>query len=155
MPECKNLEEDQIEIFIGDQSDKEFLRDVKEKIGDIDIILDDGGHTMEQQIGTYEHLYSSVNKTGVYMVEDIHTSYVSKFGGGYKNDKSFIEYAKNFIDHIHAFHSNQAELTPSILTKNATGLHFYTGALVIENHPNPTRPPVSKTGKKSFTLVDA
>jgi len=32
-PRCKEFEEENIEIFIGSQSDRKFLREVREKIG--------------------------------------------------------------------------------------------------------------------------
>ena len=50
-PRCKSLEEDRIKIFIGSQTDKVFLNDLKLRIK-LDILIDDGGHTMNQQITT-------------------------------------------------------------------------------------------------------
>jgi cephalosporin hydroxylase len=49
-PQCKEFEEENIKIFIGSQSDRNFLREVKAQIPPIDILIDDGGHTMVQQI---------------------------------------------------------------------------------------------------------
>jgi cephalosporin hydroxylase len=53
-PRCKELEEENIKIFTGSQSDRNFLREVKEQIPKVDILIDDGGHTMRQQIVTFE-----------------------------------------------------------------------------------------------------
>ena len=50
------------------------------KIGKIDILLDDGGHTDLQQTQT---LISSINKikeNGIIAIEDVHTSYLTEFG---------------------------------------------------------------------------
>lgn len=47
-PRCKKLEEENIKIFIGSQSDRKFLRELKELIPKIDILIDDGGHSMKQ-----------------------------------------------------------------------------------------------------------
>ncbi len=105
-PQCKKLEEDQIKIFIGDQANRDFLRELRDEIGTIDILIDDGGHTMVQQINTFNELYSAVSETGIYLVEDLHTSYWEDFGGGYERPGSFIEYAKGFIDSINAWHSH-------------------------------------------------
>lgn len=146
-PKCKELEEDQINIFIGDQADRGFLQGIRDKIGPIDILIDDGGHTMIQQITTFEELYPAVSPNGIYLVEDLHTSYWEEYGGGYKKKESFIEYAKEFIDSINAWHSHDPELTPSNLTKTATGIHFYDSVIVIEKYPNPTKPKVSMTGQ--------
>jgi hypothetical protein len=147
-PKCKNLEEDQIKIFIGDQANRDFLKELSGEIGTIDILIDDGGHTMVQQINTFNELYSAVSETGVYLVEDLHTSYWEDYGGGYEKPGSFIEYAKGFIDSINAWHSRDSELTPGNLTKSATGIHFYDSVLVIEKYPNNTKPKVGITGKE-------
>lgn len=149
-PRCKQLEEERVKVFIGSQTDREFLNYVKNKIGIVDIIIDDGGHTMEQQICSFEELYPAVQERGIYLVEDLHTSYWSEYGGGYKKEGSFIEYAKNFIDQINAWYSQDHELTPSHLTKTCTGLHFYDSVLVLEKYPNHYKPKTSMTGKFSF-----
>jgi cephalosporin hydroxylase len=102
-PKCKEFEEENIKIFIGSQSDRNFLREVQKQIPAIDILIDDGGHEMEQQIVTFEELFDHVAENGVYLCEDLHTSYLPDFGGGYKKKESFIEYSKNFIDAIMPF----------------------------------------------------
>ncbi len=83
-PECLKFEEDRINIFIGDQSSRSFLRNLKLKLPDIDIVIDDGGHSMKQQIITLEEMFGIVNKDGLYLIEDLHTSYWEAFGGGLK-----------------------------------------------------------------------
>ena len=62
---------------------------------------------MLQQIVSFEELFDHVKPDGTYLCEDIHTSYWMNYGGGYKRRGSFIEYSKNFIDYIHAYHSRQ------------------------------------------------
>jgi hypothetical protein len=61
-------------IFIGSQSDRKFLRKVKTQIPPIDILIDDGGHTMKQQITAYEELFPLIKDNGTYLCEDLHTS---------------------------------------------------------------------------------
>ena len=132
-PYCKQLEEEQIKIFIGNQADKGFLKSLSKSIPRIDILIDDGGHTMEQQINTFEVLFPYIHKDGIYLCEDLHTSYWKKFGGGYKKKGTFIEYSKNFIDYIHAWHSREKnKLTVKEFTKSVYALHYYDSVLVIE-----------------------
>ena len=96
-PNAKKWEENGFEIYIGNQSDVGFWTDFKSKVGGIDLILDDGGHTYEQQIVTTECLLDSLNDGGLLVVEDTHTSYMDGFG---PKKYSFIEYVKNKIDSI-------------------------------------------------------
>ena len=82
-----------VDIMIGDQADPEFLRSIINTIGHVDIVLDDGGHTANQQISTFEALYPIVKNPGIYLVEDTHTAF---WGGEYDDryDKlSFLDYA--------------------------------------------------------------
>ena len=96
-PEAKKWEEEGFEIFIGDQSSAEFWKNTLNTVGKLDIVLDDGGHTYEQQIMTTESVIPFINDGGVIIIEDCHTSYMKKFG--FKK-LSFINYAKYLIDNI-------------------------------------------------------
>jgi cephalosporin hydroxylase len=131
-PRCKEFEEDNIKIFIGSQSDRNFLREVKKSIPMVDIIIDDGGHTMRQQRTSFEELFDHVKDDGVYLIEDLHTSYWALFGGGHKRKNTFIEYSKNFIDYLNAFNSEQKSLKVNTFTKSVDSLHYYDSILVIE-----------------------
>jgi len=148
-PDCKKLEEKNIEIFIGSQSDRRFLRDLKSRIPKIDILIDDGGHTMTQQIVSFEELYDHVKDDGVYLCEDIHTSYWLKFGGGYRRRGTFIEYTKNFIDKLHAYHSEQKSLPVSDFTRTTDSIHYYDSIVVLEKRRR-VEPYQEKTGAPSF-----
>ena len=148
-PNCKEVEEENIEIFIGSQSDRNFLRKVKSKIPPIDILIDDGGHTMLQQIVSFEELFDYVKPEGVYLCEDIHTSYWMDWGGGYKRKGTFIEYSKNFIDRINAYNSRQKSFQPDDFTRSVNSLHYYDSILVIEKRPTP-KPFSSETGTSTI-----
>jgi len=131
-PHCKHLEEDGIRIFIGGQEDRQFLRSLRDKIPRIDILIDDGGHTMNQQKTTFEELFPSIDKDGVYLCEDLHTSYWPQFGGGCGKRGTFIEYSKQFIDSLNAWHSESGKLEVTDFTRTAHSLHYYDSMLVIE-----------------------
>lgn len=148
-PRCKELEEENISIHIGSQSDRTFLRKLKKELPPIDILIDDGGHTMQQQIVTFEELYDAVRPDGVYLCEDLHTSYWLQYGGGDRRPGTFIEYSKRFIDKLNAWHSEEASLKVDSFTRSAGSLHFYDSILVIEKKV--VAPPEHrKTGTPSF-----
>jgi hypothetical protein len=135
-PDCRQLEEDQIKILIGDQSDRQFLESLKAQLPRIDVLIDDGSHTMKGQINTFEVLFPHISPTGVYICEDLHTSYWMDYGGGVRKSGTFIEYTKNFVDQIHAWHSeDQKRLPVSDFTRSAYALHYYDSMLVIEKRP--------------------
>jgi hypothetical protein len=148
-PRCKSFEEEGVSIFIGSQSDRNFLRDIIKIIPKIDIVIDDGGHSMKQQIVSFEELFPHVKQDGVYLCEDCHTSYWWEWGGGYKRKGTFIEYTKNLIDYINAYHSKTSRLKVNDFTLNVKSLHYYDSIVVVEKS-RMSEPVVSKTGNISF-----
>lgn len=148
-PECARFERPGVKILIGDQEDRDFLRSVRQSCPRIDILIDDGGHTMKQQIATFEELFPHLSENGVYLVEDLHTSYWPKWGGGYRRKGSFIEYSKSLIDRINAWHSKDSALRVTDFTRTAGSLHFYDSVLVIEKR-RVDPPRHERRGQQSF-----
>ena len=68
----------------GDQGNPNFWDKFLETHGskEIDIVLDDGGHTMQQQKLTFYKLINAISINGLFMCEDLCTSYWPNFGGG-------------------------------------------------------------------------
>lgn len=97
-PECKKFETDGIEIFIGDQADPFFWKNFYEKVGNVDVILDDGGHKNKDQIITTINSVHNINNGGLLVFEDTCTSYWQKFGN--PHTYSFINFSKKLIDDI-------------------------------------------------------
>ncbi len=134
-PECKDFEEDQIAIRIGDQNDPNFLKSIVQEFGVPNIVLDDGSHIMEHIKTSFDTLYGEVAYDGVYLVEDLHTAYWSEWGGGYKKDNTFIEYCKSLIDELNADHSRGA-LTATEFTRTTISMHIYDSVVVFERGRN-------------------
>jgi hypothetical protein len=129
--ECKKFEEDQVEVFIGQQQDHQFLQGVLDKVGVPDIVLDDGSHKMSHLTATFQFLYPRMLKNGVYMVEDLHTAYWDEYEGGLRKPSTFIELCKNLIDELNADHSRGA-LAPTEFTRTTGGIHFSDRMAVFE-----------------------
>ena len=72
--ECKQ-DGDNFSILIGNQENRDDLLSVVNTIdGELDLIIDDGGHTMEQQQVSFGYLFQFVKPGGYYILEDLHTS---------------------------------------------------------------------------------
>ena len=106
-PYCKRSETNGHKIFIGDQSDKSLLFDVIKEHPCFDIIIDDGGHTSDQQIKSFTTLFPYLNYGGVYIVEDLHCS---QYWVGYQNSDlgiNFLDYAKGLADKLSLYHMRE------------------------------------------------
>ena len=131
-PDCKNLETKNIDIQIGSQNDKKFLKEYANYVENIDIIIDDGGHTMEQQLNTFRILFPILNDGGIYVVEDIESSYQNMYGGGPNRKGTFVEFSKKVIDYINANHSDFSTLKPNWYSTNIEYIHFYNNVIVFK-----------------------
>ena len=130
-PACKAFEEDQIEVRIGDQSDQKFMQGLIDEFGMPDIVLDDGSHVMRHIIASFQFLYPRMAKSGIYMVEDLHTAYWDEYEGGLRKASTFIELCKNLIDELNADHTRDA-LPSTVFTKSTLAMHFYDSIVVFE-----------------------
>lgn len=133
---CKQIEEPQINVRIGDQSDQSFLGQLLQEFGPPDIVLDDGSHIMKHINATFDFLFPLMPKNSVYMVEDLHTAYWPEFGGGIDSNVSFVNRAKNFVDLLNAHHS-RGGVTITDFNKTVTSIHFYDSLVCLEKNTPP------------------
>src|SRR5262249_13416504 len=74
-PTCRTYERDGVKIFIGDQADRSFWRDFRAQVPALDIVIDDGGHLVHQQIVSLEELLPFLKPGGVYLCQDVQSEY--------------------------------------------------------------------------------
>lgn len=72
-----DIETENIKIFIGDQSNINFLETFENT--QFDIIIDDGSHKMKDQQHSLKILFKYLKKGGLYIIEDLHSSNESKY----------------------------------------------------------------------------
>lgn len=130
-PKCKEFEEDQIAIRIGNQNDAGFIGSVIEEFGSPDIVLDDGSHNMSDILASFNFIYPKLHRNAIYCVEDLHTAYWEEYGGGLNREGSFIEVCKTLIDQLHADHMRGA-IKPGQFSKETLSMHFYDSVVVFE-----------------------
>lgn len=95
---CKLSKEDKnIKVVIGDQSNKSDLERVCKMYGPFDLVIDDGSHFTTHQLVSFDYLINHVKHDGVYIVEDLITSYWSKY---IKDNFSMVDYLKNLVDDL-------------------------------------------------------
>jgi hypothetical protein len=124
----------------GDQSDPEFLDELGRRLGPFDIVIDDGSHINDHVKTSFGSLFPHVRAGGLYVIEDLQTSYWPGFGGDDQdlvNADTSICMLKTLVDGL-----NHRELpkddgkTPSYTDRHVVGLHFYHNLAVIEKGLN-------------------
>ncbi len=116
-PEAVKWRDHGFEIFIGDQSSDAFWTDFFAKVGPVDILIDDGGHTNFQQLKTLHRALENTRDGGCVLIEDTHASYMKSFGNPSRysfmnfcaqachriNDRYFYKHSPNLIrDCVHS-----------------------------------------------------
>ncbi|MDQ0373232.1 class I SAM-dependent methyltransferase [Cellulomonas humilata] len=118
-------------VELGDQADPAFLRGLHETYGPFDVVIDDGGHTMQQQIVTAETLFPLLKDDGLLIVEDTHTSYWPSFGGGLGEPGAFLTWARDRVDDLHSQHHQSLDRS-SVWARELGGVHFYDSVVVFD-----------------------
>lgn len=126
-PACRAYAGERTDVFIGDQADRGFWRELRGQTPQFDIVIDDGGHLPEQQIVTLEEVLPHVKPGGVYLCEDV---------GGEFN--AFSAYARNLSERLNRdeplSRSATGELSVETNAFQAAihSVHFYPFVCVIE-----------------------
>ena len=99
----KKLDRNNIEVHQGSQSDEKFINKIINQYGNFDIIIDDGSHLKKDVIKSFHMLFPYLNNNGLYVVEDMQTSYNHFFGGNpfdLKYSSSHMNFFKNLTDRL-------------------------------------------------------
>ncbi|MBT8522655.1 class I SAM-dependent methyltransferase [Polynucleobacter paneuropaeus] len=142
--ECRKHEINGVHIEIGSQADEFFLAQLIEKYCIPDIVIDDGSHQMAHLKKTFEYPYPKMSRSGIYLIEDLHTCYWTEFGGGGK--ESFIEFAKNIPDYLNAKHS-RGMVAANGYENNTFGISFFDSMIVVGRGNANQYAPISAGGQ--------
>jgi Methyltransferase domain len=145
-PACKQFEKKGYEIYIGDQADGNFLRELATSVGVADIIVDDGGHTPDQQITSFFSLFPILRDGGTYIVEDVHSNFWQAYNSS-RYGINFFDFAKGLADKLSYWHLDIASFkryhlpydqrqgvmnVHNFATTQIYAIHFYDSIIVFE-----------------------
>ena len=97
--EEKKLDRNNIKVHQGSQSDEKFINELINQYGNFDIIIDDGSHLRKDVIKSFHLLFPHLKNDGLYVVEDMQTSY-NHFFGGNPFDLKYSNSHMNFFKHL-------------------------------------------------------
>ena len=100
---CMAYAGERIEVVLGDQSSAKDLDAVCGRYPEgFDVVVDDGGHKMSQQLASLDRLFRAVRPGGVYVVEDLMGSYPANDGGANMDmgAETTVERLKSLVDSL-------------------------------------------------------
>jgi hypothetical protein len=161
--ECRHREIpgcEHIRIFFGDQSDESFLREVVKNgaglrpqntrhdwsRGGWDLVIDDGGHIPREQLTSFCALFPFVRPGGLYVVENIESSYWDGSGAevygrplpgaglGREAPGNFVEAMKQLVDVINRgwFFSPEYTVLGEHIDHSIASISFHGGLIAVQ-----------------------
>ena len=124
----------------GSQIDTKFLEEINTKYGPFDIIIDDGSHFVSHQKISFENLFPKLNYDGIYIIEDVGSSYIKYLGGSVKiNDKiNLMNYFSEHIHNIFSYFVDPKELDKKSIFYDISSMQFFSNAsncsIIITKH---------------------
>jgi cephalosporin hydroxylase len=112
-PKCGEGVTPPTQFRAGSQDDPSFLQAVVAEMGGVDVIIDDGSHVAQHQTASFRSLWPLLNVEGIYVIEDLHSSYWPDFEGGLRRPGTAIELVKQLIDDMHAWYHTEHEALAS------------------------------------------
>ncbi|MFG1950404.1 hypothetical protein [Micromonospora sp. NPDC048830] len=132
----------------GDQSKTEQLEEFARRHGPFDIVIDDGSHVSRDVLISFRALFPHLRPEGLYVIEDLHTSYWPEVFHG--NDENLddprytVGFLKTLVDGLHHEELLRPEAREPLPTDTqVTGLHLYHNLVVIEKGRNTEGSPVA------------
>lgn len=133
------------QVRIGSQTDPGFMNSVVDEMGKLNVVIDDGSHRSQDIALTLEILWPRLEYGGIYIIEDLHTSYWPAWGGGLRRRSSAIEVLKKLVDHMHEpyFKRTLDPAVRGVVRENLFSITFYDSVAVLRKRhvgwPRPFR----------------
>lgn len=105
-PACGDLtfDDPRIRVLVGDAGEDATVAAIASVSPSFDVIIDDGSHRSEDIVRTFVRLLPLLADGGVYIVEDLHCSYLESFGGGLFAQRSALSFFRRLVDVINDAH---------------------------------------------------
>lgn len=133
------IEEKRIRTFQGSQTDEVFLKKIVMEIGNPEIIIDDGSHINSDIITSFQILFPLLKIGGIYVIEDVQTSYWPSYGGdstNLQNKSTAVNFFKSLIDSLNYQEIIKDSCQPSYFDRHIISIHFYHNIIFIYKGEN-------------------
>jgi hypothetical protein len=131
-PDCAQYDGQSGMVRIGSQDDPAFLENVVGEMGGVDLVLDDGSHRMAHIDASLRALFPKLSTPGTYMIEDLHTAYYPRFGGGLSEPGNFFNTVRDMIDDMHSWYHGKKRLKLRELAGEFSGIHVHDSIVVFD-----------------------
>ena len=124
-----------VDLIQGDQSDINILKKIIKKYKYFDIIIDDGSHHSKHIIKSFKYLFDSLKNDSLYIIEDLQTSYIPRYGGSrinLKKHSTSLNFFKSLTDSINYEINDKPFFKKNKFDGLIKYVHFYQNVVVIK-----------------------
>ncbi|RKT55631.1 class I SAM-dependent methyltransferase [Saccharothrix australiensis] len=136
----RGLDTARVRTLRGDQGDAATLAAIAAEHGPFDIVIDDGSHRNEHVLTSFGALFPHVREEGLYVVEDLQTSYWPAYGGDpvdRASPSTAAGFFKSLVDELnHREWANDPEHSSSYAARHVTSLTFYHNIVFVTKGTN-------------------
>lgn len=122
---------DRVKIHKGSQDDGDCLTKVMMDLGEPDIIIDDGSHMNGLTIQSFRHLFPWIKKGGLYVIEDIESSWWNTQGFDGETDPMNFD-AKTTINFMRELLNDVNSKSTGMNVYDVCSMYFYNNMVVIK-----------------------
>jgi demethylmacrocin O-methyltransferase len=132
------VDEHRITSYRGSQTNRELMRRIVRRFGEPTIVIDDGSHRSSHVIKSFEVLFPMLADGGLYVIEDLQTSYWPAWGGSLDpNDPdTSMAMVKRLLDGLNHEELLDDRYEPSYADLHVVAVHSYHNLVVIEKGSN-------------------
>jgi hypothetical protein len=132
------VNEPRIRAFEGSQVDRKLMRRIVRRFGNPTIVIDDGSHRPPHVIKSFQILFPMLADGGLYVIEDIQTSYWPDWKGSVDLDDPTTSMAmvKRLLDGLNHEEFLDESYEPSYTDLHVVAVHSYHNLVVIEKGDN-------------------
>jgi len=134
------LDQHRLTTVVADQSKPADLAAVAERHGPFDIVIDDGSHRAADIRTAFHTLLPHVRRDGLYVIEDLQTSYLPELGGSAgetAEPHTAAGLVKRLMDDLHfQEHLPAGGRDPDPTEACLTGIHVYHNIVFLEKGTN-------------------
>lgn len=100
-----------------------------------------GGHQMRQQIVSFMTLFPHLKDGGVYIIEDLHTSYRADYQAGLRQPGTAMEHLKGLVDCLNWWSYKESA---DWMDYHLESVHFYDSVCVLVKKAHDRPIPITK-----------
>ncbi|MGC5033521.1 class I SAM-dependent methyltransferase [Micromonospora sp. DT229] len=134
------LNQQRLTALTADQGNPAELAAIAERYGPFDIVIDDGSHENPHVLVSFEALFPYLRSGGLYVIEDMHTAYIPRFGGSagpVAGPDTSIGLLKRLLDDMHYQEQwQQVDGRPTLTQEQVASVRVYRNIAFIEKGAN-------------------